>query len=126
MKLVGRVIYRGNAEGKALVTSQPLSFYGGVDPATGKIVEKGHELAGESIVGRILVFPNGKGSTVGSYILYRLRSSGLAPAAIINRECETIVAVGAIISSIPCVDKIELGKIAPGVRVSIDGALVQL
>lgn len=126
MKLEGRVICYGKAAGKALVTRQPLSFYGGVDPTTAKIVERGHELAGESIADRVLVFPNGKGSTVGSYILYRLRKEGLGPAAIINRECETIVAVGAIISNIPCVDKIELERISPDAWISIEGAAVQL
>lgn len=126
MRLEGRIIYQGKAEGKALVTGQPLSFYGGVDPATGKIVEKNHELAGESVTGRVLAFPYGKGSTVGSYIMYRLKKSGLAPAAIINRECETIVAVGAIISNIPCVDKIEPVKITPGAWVIVDGSSVQI
>ncbi|MGP8124825.1 MAG: DUF126 domain-containing protein [Nitrososphaerales archaeon] len=125
MKLVGRVIYRGTAEGKALVTTQPLSFYGGIDPATGRVIERGHELFGESVKGRVLVFPHGKGSTVGSYILYRLGKAGLAPSAMINQECETIVAVGAIISGIPCVDKVDLSKIEPGALLRIDGATVR-
>lgn len=124
LKLAGRVIYRGRAEGTALVTTQPISFYGGIDPATGKVIERGHELLGESVGGRILVFPCGKGSTVGSYILYRLRRKGMAPSAIINEECETVVAVGAIISEIPCVDRIDLSKIKPEVRLRIDGATV--
>ena len=125
LKLSGRVIYSGRAEGKALVSTQPISFYGGIDPVTGKVIERGHELLGESVKGRVLVFPYGKGSTVGSYILYRLRRKGVAPSAIINEECETIVAVGAIISEIPCVDKIDLSKIEPDVRLRIDGATVR-
>lgn len=125
LKLSGRVIYRGRAEGKALVSTQPMSFYGGIDPVTGKVIERGHELLGESVKGRVLVFPYGKGSTVGSYILYRLSKKGVAPSAIINEECETIVAVGAIISEIPCVDKIDLSKIEPDVRLRIDGATVR-
>jgi hypothetical protein len=125
LKLSGRVIYRGRAEGKALVTTQPISFLGGIDPATGRVIERGHELLGESMKGRVLVFPYGKGSTVGSYTLYRLRKNGMAPSAIINEECETIVAVGAIISEIPCVDKIDLSKIEPDVRLRIDGATVR-
>jgi len=126
MKLEGRVIYKGSAEGIALVTSQPISFYGGVDPDSGKVIERGHELRNESVKGRILVFPHGKGSTVGSYVLYRLRKNGMAPAAIVNEECETIVAVGAIISGIPCVDKIDISEIRPNARVRVDGATVQL
>jgi predicted aconitase with swiveling domain len=123
--LKGRVIYQGKAEGDALVASTPISFYGGVDPDSGKVIEKGHELYGESVKGRILVFPHGKGSTVGSYILYRLSKNGNAPHAILNEECETIVAVGAIISGIPCVDKIEISKIEPNAKLKIDGATVQ-
>jgi len=124
LKLTGRVIYRGKAEGIALVTTQPLSFYGGIDPATGRVIERGHELQGESVTGRVLAFPYGKGSTVGSYVLYRLRKNGTAPAAVINEECETIVAVGSIISEIPCVDKIDLGKIVPDARIRVNGATV--
>ena len=125
MKQVGRAIYAGRADGKALVTAQPISFYGGVDPNTGKVIEKGHELQGESVKGRVLVFPHGKGSTVGSYILYRLSKEGLAPSAIINEESETIVAVGAIISEIPCVDRIDLSRIKPAVMLRVDGRTVR-
>lgn len=126
MRLEGRVIYEGKAEGAALATSSPMSFYGGVDPNTGEVVERGHELQGESVKGRVLVFPHGKGSTVGSYILYRLKKKGIAPCAIINEKCETIVAVGAIISEIPCVDTIDISKIRTGVRVRIDGVSLWL
>ena len=124
MKLRGRIIYNGKAEGEALVTSQPISFLGGVDPSTGLVVERGHELHGQSVKGRVLVFPHGKGSTVGSYILYRLSKSGLAPSAIVNARCETIVAVGAIISEIPCVDMVDISKIKTGARLDVDGATV--
>ena len=124
MRLSGRVIYGGKAEGIALVTASPMSFYGGVDPDTGEVVERGHELQGQSVKGRVLVFPNGKGSTVGSYVLYRLKKNGAAPSAIINSKCETIVAVGAIISEIPCVDMVDIHKISGGSRVSVDGGSV--
>ncbi len=126
MRLRGRVICQGVAEGDALVTSQPLSFYGGVDPSTGKVIERGHELEGESVRARVLVFPYGKGSTVGSYILYRLRKEGTAPSAIINERCETIVAVGAIISNIPCVDRVDIGRIPANAHVKLDGSTVLL
>ena len=126
MKLKGRVIYSGKAEGEAIVTSQPISFYGGVEPDSGEIIERGHELRGEHLKGRVLVFPNGKGSTVGSYILYRLSKAGAAPAAIINERCEPIVAVGAIISGIPCVDMIDITRIKRGDRLRVEGASVQL
>jgi predicted aconitase with swiveling domain len=107
MEIKGRIIFNGMAEGEALVTKDPISFYGGVDPETGVIIELGHELEGKSMSGKILVFPKGKGSTVGSYVMYRLKKNGNAPMGIINKECETIVAVGAIISEIPLIDKLE-------------------
>ncbi len=92
-----------------------------MDPDTGIFIEKGHPLEGKSVKGKVLVFPTGKGSTVGSYVLYRMKKNGVAPIAIINEECEPIVAVGAIISDIPCVDKIALENIKTGSRVRIDG-----
>ncbi len=126
MELKGRIISRGIAEGNALVTTQPISFYGGVDPNTSEIIEKGHELQGQKIKDRILVFPNGKGSTVGSYTLYRMKKGGTAPAGIVNRECETVVAVGAIISEIPCVDKIEISHIQTGDHVRLENGVVKI
>ena len=126
MELKGRIISKGTAQEEALVTSQPISFYGGVDPNTGEVLEKGHELQGKSVKGKILVFPTGKGSTVGSYTLYRLKKNGMAPAGIINRECETVVAVGAIISEIPCVDKIDISKIDTGDMIRIKNEVVTL
>jgi len=126
MILTGRVIYAGKAKGRALATSQGISFFGGVDPDTGLIVERGHELEGQSIAGKVLVFPTGKGSTVGSYTLYRLKHNGLAPAAIINAECETITAVGCIIAEIPCVDSVAIGEITTGLQVTIEGENVSV
>ena len=125
MKLKGRAIYEGRAEGVALVSSTPMSFYGGVNPDTGEVVERGHELRGQSIKGKVLVFPHGKGSTVGSYVMYRLAKNGVAPSAIVNAKCETIVAVGAIISEIPCIDMVDIGKIRSGAKVKVDGASVE-
>jgi predicted aconitase with swiveling domain len=126
MELKGRVIFKGVAEGEALTTTQPISFYGGVDPNTSEIIEKGHELQGKKVKEKILVFPKGKGSTVGSYTLYRMKKSGTAPAGIINKECETIVAVGAIISEIPCVDKIDISKIKTGDFVRLENGVVRI
>ncbi len=123
-QLEGRIIYKGKAEGEALTSTQPISFYGGVDPNTGVVIEKGHELEGISVKSRILVFPQGKGSTVGSYTLYRMKKNDVAPAGIINRECETIIAVGAIISEIPCVDKIDISKIKTGDKIHLESEKV--
>ena len=124
--LTGRVIKAGQAEGTALVSPQPFGFFGGVNPETGVVVEAGHPLEGECVAGRILVFPSGKGSTVGSYILYRMKKNGVAPAAIINAVSEPIVAVGAIISEIPMVDEVEIGQIATGDWVEVRDKVVTL
>jgi len=103
----GRKISGGRAEGLALVSHEPISFFGGVNPDSGIVTEKGHELEGQTVKDTVLIFPNGKGSTVGSYTLYRMKRNGVAPRAIINVECEPIVAVGAIISDIPAIDRLD-------------------
>ncbi len=121
MNLHGRKIYQGKAEGTALATSMGISFFGGVDPDTGIVVEKGHQLEGQSVNGKVLVFPTGKGSTVGSYTLYRLKMNGVAPAAIVNAQCETITAVGCIIAGIACVDQVPIEQIETGDFISLDG-----
>ncbi len=120
MKLSGRKVFRGKVSGEALVTTQDVSFYGGCDPETGVIVEKGHQLEGKSVSGKVLVFPTGKGSTVGSYVLYALKKTGRAPAAIINKTVDPVVAVGCIISEIPAVDQIEIERLHTGQRVDVD------
>ena len=121
MKLTGRRIFKGKASGEALVTKDSISFYGGVDPETGVVVEKGHELEGISINDKILVFPSGKGSTVGSYVIYQMTMTGKGPKALVLNDCEAIVAVGTIISELPCVDQIDVTKIETGMQLNVDG-----
>lgn len=110
IEIKARTISRGKATGPALITSEPIGFLGGVDPETGDVIEKGHELEGQNVSGKVLIFPNGKGSTVGSYVMLQLAKNGKAPAAIINISAEPIIAVGAIISKIPMVDQPETGN----------------
>jgi len=119
--LKGRGIVEGTCTAEALVSAKPISFLGGVDPADGRIVEKNHDLCGTCIKGKVLVFPHGHGSTVGSYVMYSLAKKGLAPAAIINRTADPVVVVGAIIADIPMVDQIDIGKINLGDTVEVDG-----
>jgi predicted aconitase with swiveling domain len=121
MKWQGRKIHPGKATGETLVSNMGISFFGGVDPESGVVVERGHDLEGQSISGKVLIFPIGKGSTVGSYTLYRLKRAGKAPIAIVNAECETITAVGCIIAEIPCVDQVPIHELTSGQQVSIDG-----
>lgn len=121
MNLICRSIFPGMVKGQALVSQMGISFYGGVDPETGIITESGHDLQGQSMAGKILAFPSGKGSTVGSYILYRLKKNGHAPLAVVNAESETIIAVGCIIAEIPCVDQVDLTKLETGMELIVDG-----
>jgi predicted aconitase with swiveling domain len=121
LEMKGRVIKSGRGEGLALVSAEPVGFLGGIDPDSGQVVEGGHPLEGQFVTGRVLVFPTGKGSTVGSYTLYRMAKAGTAPVAIINVESEPIVAVGAIMASVPMVDQVDIGQIRTGDWVRIDG-----
>ena len=123
MILTGRKVMGGKAEGEALVSTEPVSFYGGVDPVTGCVTEPGHCCCGENITGKVFVFPTGKGSTVGSYVIYRMKKLGTAPAAIINVETEAILATGCVISDIPLVDILDqnpVDTIKTGMYVKVD------
>jgi predicted aconitase with swiveling domain len=118
-----RKISRGQAQGKVIISSDPLSFLGGVNPQTGDITDKQHELYQQNISGQILVIPSGKGSTVGSYVIYQMAKNKTAPLAIIALEAEPIIATGAIMASIPMVDQPEenvLKILKKGNRVEVD------
>jgi len=126
MKIVlkGRKVIGGFAEGEAVVTKQPISFLGGVNPDNGLVVEKGHEIEGQCITNKIFVFPHGKGSTSGPYVIYAMAKRKTAPSGMINVESEPIISVGAAMGNIPVVDKLEknpIEVIATGDYVKIDG-----
>ncbi len=121
IRLEGRQISSGVGTGKALVLKCDLSFLGGVDPETGRIKDKGTGAFNRTVRNRVLVFPKGKGSTVGSYVIYGLQANGKAPAAIVNTQTETIVATGAILAKIPLVDEVDIGAIRTGDKVTVDG-----
>ena len=118
--LKGRSIVPGKCRGKTLVAKKPISFLGGINPDTGKIIEKNHDLEGESIKGKILCFPSGHGSTVGSYVLYSLAKKGLAPKAIVNQTADPVVVVGAIIAEIPMIDKVDTQLISNDTQAKVD------
>ena len=126
--MTGRKIRGGRAEAEAVVCSSPLSFLGGVDTSTSKILENDSGSKGLPISDKVLCFPYGKGSTVGSYAMYQLRLNKLAPAAIINTSAEPIIATGAIIADIPMVDGIDVNLLRTGDRlvVDADGAQVDI
>jgi predicted aconitase with swiveling domain len=131
MMLRGRKVMGGTAEGETLVSEEPVSFYGGIDPISGCITEPGHCCCGKNISGKVFVFPTGKGSTVGSYVIYRMKKLGTAPLAIINVETDAIIATGCVISDIPLVDNLnpdplEIIKNGMIVRVNADEGLVEI
>ncbi|MBO3753576.1 MAG: DUF126 domain-containing protein [Candidatus Brockarchaeota archaeon] len=103
MILKVKVVNTGFAKGSLLISQQPISFFGGVDPSTGVIVEKNHPLEGVNLCRRILAVPSGKGSTVGSYVIYSLAKRGVAPSGIILGQEDSIISAGAILAGIPVV-----------------------
>ncbi len=108
----GRGLIEGVSKGEAIVSTQPFGFFGGVDPSTGVIIDKWHELYGQSIKGKVFVYPEGRGSTVGAAIILELTRTGCAPAAIVNAKIETITAAGGVMAKkfynkdIPMVDRL--------------------
>jgi predicted aconitase with swiveling domain len=116
----GNSIVSGIVKGESIVSYQPISFLGDIDPNSGKIVAERHPLKGMSISGKVFIFPFGKGSTVGSYVIYQLYKNNKAPVAFLTRKADPIVAVGAIISGIPMMDDIDVNKIPNGVKLSIN------
>ncbi|CAE6898162.1 MULTISPECIES: aconitase X swivel domain-containing protein [Paraburkholderia] len=121
--LLGRKIVTGKASGNAIVTNEAISFNGGVDNMTGIVTEPGHQLEGQNIAGKVLVFLTGKGSTGGSYKIYDMVSRGTAPVAFIQVNPEAITTIGAIIGNIPAVAQLDQDPtlaIANGDFVEID------
>jgi len=119
--LKGRAVVAGSCKGQALVSLKPISFLGGINPNSGIIVEKNHDLKGECITDKVLCFPYGHGSTVGSYVLYSLVKRSLGPKAIVNQVADPVVVVGAIIAGIPMVDKIDIQQIKTDDTVEVNG-----
>jgi len=119
--LKGRVIVsNGVCRGTALVSEKPISFLGGVDPNNGVIIEKNHDLNGKCIKDKILCFPHGHGSTVGSYVMYALAKNGVAPKAILNETADPVVVVGAVLANIPMIDHINIEKLKTGDMLEVD------
>jgi predicted aconitase with swiveling domain len=118
--LEGRKIVEGVTEGEALVTKDPISFMGSINPKTGYVIERGHEIEGQCMKGKILVFPSSKGSTGGSYMLYDVVKNGVGPKGIINIEAESIVVIGAIVADLPMIDRIDINQIKTGDYVYLD------
>jgi predicted aconitase with swiveling domain len=123
----GTVLAGGVADGLALRLDEPLSFWGGVDPATGRIIDARHPQRGTSVAGRVLVMPSVRGSSSSSSVLAETVRAGCAPAAILLGEPDLILAVGAAVAEelygirVPIVQLplAELARIADGAAVSV-------
>lgn len=109
--LSARTILEGSAQGPLVATGEALSFWGGVDPATGKVIDIHHPLHGQSISGAVLAMPSTRGSCTGSGVLLDLALNDRAPAALIFREAEDVVTLGALVAGI-------FGKSVPVLRLS--------
>lgn len=96
--LIGKPLVAGSAEGRAIVSTQPLSFWGGLSPRTGEVIDRRHERSGAIVTGKIFVFPQGKGSSTSSAVLMEGIRAGTAPAAIITARVDPILALGAIVA----------------------------
>ncbi|KZX14772.1 hypothetical protein MBCUT_19000 [Methanobrevibacter cuticularis] len=116
-----RTISKGIAIGELITSKESISFLGGVNPKTGEIIDPNHELKGKFINDKILFIPGGKGSTVGSYVIFQMKKNNVAPKAIICLNAEPIIATGAIMSDIPMVDSpSSYDKLINGIEVKVD------
>jgi predicted aconitase with swiveling domain len=130
MILQGNGVVAGHARGRLIVSRSAISFWGGVDPASGRIVDPRHELFGRSISRKVVAFPHGKGSSTGSLILFELARLGKSPAGMINIRTEPILATGPIVIKhfygieIPILnlDADAFGRLESGRQVDLDAA----
>ncbi|RLI83815.1 hypothetical protein DRP07_02850 [Archaeoglobales archaeon] len=118
-KIKCRSICKGFVEGEVIVSRKNFSFLGDVDPETGIVKAEDSDIYGESISGKIFAFPSGRGSTVGTFVLLRMKKNNTAPLGIINQTTEPIIAVGAIISDIPLVDFVDISVLRTGMKVKM-------
>jgi hypothetical protein len=129
--LHGRKVVGGVAEGEALVTKQTISGWGGINPAEGTIIERRHELRGQSFKDKILVFPGAKGSSGWSVNFHVARLAGAQPKALIFKDMTTKVALGAVVMHTPAVtdldqDPLDVIKTGDWVRVDGDNGIVEV
>jgi predicted aconitase with swiveling domain len=123
--LKGRPVAPGVAQGEALVTTEAVSWCGGVDPMTGIVTELGHGLHGQSVKGKVLVFLTGKGSSAFSHAAHVTRIAGCQPAAVIVKEINPQTALGTTVMHIPAVTGLERDPtkyISTGDLVTVDGS----
>jgi predicted aconitase with swiveling domain len=129
--LRGRTIVPGVVEGEALVSHETISGWGGIDPATGTIIERRHELFGVCFTGKILVFPGAKGSSGWSSFFQSTRLLGTAPVGMIFTVVTTKAALGAVVTRVPAIseldrDPVEVIRTGDRLRLDADHGLVEV
>jgi predicted aconitase with swiveling domain len=131
MILKGQTVKKGIAEGEAIVSQRPFSFLGDLNPETGKVQPRGHDLEGQSIAGKIFVFATGKGSTVGPMVANRAKQLGYIPKGMICVDVEPVMAMVAIMNDIPMVHKLdqnplEVIKTGDYIKMDATGGVVEV
>jgi len=124
IKLKGRSVYSGIAEGEALVTQTALPGYGGVDPETGNIIDRFHELYGENITNKIMVIRGAKGSSGWAGTFHMARILGTAPAGIIFTIMTSKICLGIVAMKRPAITELEIDPfkvIETGDYIRLDG-----
>ena len=117
-----KILVQGKTQGIILKSQYPINFLGTVDKKTGIISDKNHELFDKSIKDKILVFPNGVGSSVGAYTIYSIKSNNAAPLAMVCHKADLTVATGCALANIPLViiDDEEFSSLQTGQKISLD------
>ena len=127
--LHGRTVVPGRVEGEALVSHEPISGWGGIDPARGVIIERRHELVGVCFTGKVLVFPSAKGSSGWSGFFQTTRLNGTAPIGMVIGRISAKSALGAVVTRVPAVTDLDQNPceaIATGDWVHIDNGVVEV
>lgn len=132
--LTGTSVVAGVAAGELLVTTEPLSFWGGLDPASGEIIDRRHPLSGQCVTGRILAVPHGRGSCSASGVLLEAICNGTGPAAILTSKLDPIIGLGAILADelygrvvpVAVLDPAEFARLRTGsqARLEVTGRIV--
>lgn len=123
----GRVLAPGAAHGIALVLTEPLSLWGGMDPDTGLVSEPRHPQAGVNLAGRVVVMPSARGSSSSASVLAEAIRAGTAPAAIVMGEVDLILALGAAVGEELYGVQLPIVVLAPNELARIiDGAAVDI
>jgi predicted aconitase with swiveling domain len=129
--LRGRKVVAGCVEGEAIVTHDTISGWGGIDPKTGTVIERRHELRGQSFKDKVLVFPGAKGSSGWSHYFHLARLAGAAPKAMLFNKMSTKVALGAVVTHAPAMtgfdrDPLEVIETGDWVKVDADNGIVEI